>query len=93
MKKNDDYIEKFIREHRSEFDKYYDNNLHEKKFLFKLSQRFKKIINIVPYLIRVFIVTIIIFVASIWTWNEFIRKDRHEVTLKQKIENLKLIKN
>lgn len=88
MKRNDDFIESFIREHRAEFDKYCDDNFHEEKFLAKLSRRFKKFINIVPYLVRVFVITIIVFILSIWIWNSYIRKDRHEVTLKQKIENI-----
>ena len=29
-----------------------------------------------------------IFIVSICIWNQYIRKDRHEVTLKQKIENI-----
>ena len=44
--------------------------------------------SILPYLIRVAIVTVIIFVASIIIWNNYIRKDRHEVTLKEKIVNV-----
>jgi hypothetical protein len=88
MKWSEDELEYFIRKHREEFDKYNANNYHEEKFLSKLSKRFKKFISIVPYLIRVFIITFIIFVASIWIWNSYLRKDRHEVTLKQKIENV-----
>ena len=64
------------------------SNLHEKHFVVKLANRFKVIISIVPYLIRVAIVTVIIFALSIWGWNNYIRKDRNEVTLKQKIENV-----
>jgi len=81
-------LEKFIRENRDRFDQYHLVGSHESKFMLKLARRFKKIISIVPYLVRVAIATIIIFAVSIWTWNEYIRKDRHEVTLKQKIENI-----
>lgn len=88
--KND--IETFIHKHKSDFDKDCDNN-HEKKFLVKLANKFKKFINIVPYLVRVFIITIIIFLGSIWIWNEYLRKDRNEVTLKQKIINIITTKN
>lgn len=89
---NEKNLEEFIRTHKSEFDRYNANDFHEERFLAKLARKFKKFISIVPYLIRVFIVTIIIFVVSIWAWNEFIRKDRHEVTLKQKITNIITIK-
>jgi hypothetical protein len=85
-------IENFIRQHKDEFDKYCDDNHHEEKFLAKLARRFKKIINIVPYLIRVLVITFIVFISSILIWNNYIRKDRHEVTLKQKIENIITVK-
>jgi hypothetical protein len=85
---NEDNIEIFIKEYKDHFDKCDPSTYHESKFINKLIKKFKKFISIVPYLIRVFIVTIIVFVVSIWVWNSYIRKDRHEVTLKQKIENI-----
>lgn len=88
MNTNKDNIDVFFQKNQKEFENVSIDNFHEKRFLIKLSRRFKKIINIFPYLVRVFIVTIIIFASSIWTWNEYIRKDRHEITLKQKIVNV-----
>jgi hypothetical protein len=41
--------------------------------------------NIVPYLIRLAVATVIIFIASIIIWNNYIRKDRNEVILGAKI--------
>lgn len=38
--------------------------------------------------IRVSIATVIIFIVSFWIWNGYIRKDRHEITLKHKIQNV-----
>jgi len=81
-------LEKMIWENRSMFDNETPPENHEEKFLFKLKLKFKELVSIVPYLIRVAIVTVIVFVASIIVWNNCIRKDRHEVTLKQKIENV-----
>lgn len=81
-------IEKFIRENKDRFELANIEKYHENRFLVKLSKRFKKFISIVPYLVKVAIVTIIVFVVSIWTWNSYIRKDRHEITLIQKIENI-----
>lgn len=80
-------IEDFIRQNKEKFDAHPLLDSHFKMFMYKLNARVKHHISIVPYLIRVAIVTIIIFVASIIIWNNYIRKDRHEVTLKQKIEN------
>lgn len=94
MKLTEDNIEDFIRQNKDRFNWMYPpNNQHEEKFLRKLVNKFKKFVNIVPYLLRVLIVTIIIFVASIWIWNSYIRKDRNEITLKEKILNVITIKN
>lgn len=84
----EDELEKFIIENKDKFDRYSPKKGSEDRFFVKLVQRFKKIISIVPYLVRVAIVTAIIFIISIWAWNAYIRKDRHEVTLKQKIYNI-----
>jgi hypothetical protein len=61
---------------------------HEEKFLRKLQSRFKKLISIVPYLLWVFFVTVLINIIGIIVWNNFIRKDRHEITLKEKVTNI-----
>jgi hypothetical protein len=81
-------LEKFILDNKDKFDRYSPKPGAEERFHIKLLNRFKKIISIVPHLVRVAIVTAIIFIISIWTWNEYIRKDRHEVILKQKIYNI-----
>jgi len=85
MKLDENTIEKFIRENKDKFGVYRLPDNHLEKFLFKLNYRLRHIISIVPYLIRVSIATIIIFLASILIWNNYIRKDRHEVTLRNKI--------
>jgi hypothetical protein len=87
-KLNENNIEEFIRQNKENFDNYPLPDNHFNKFLFKLQYNVKRIISIVPYLIKVAIVTIIIFIASIIIWNNYIRKDRHEITLKEKIINI-----
>ena len=82
---NEDTIENFIRENKDKFDVYRPPDKHLEKFLFKINYRIRHIISIVPYLIRVAIVTVIIFLSSIIIWNNYIRKDSHEITLKNKI--------
>lgn len=82
---NEDNIEKFIRENKDKFGVYHPPDNHMEKFLFKLNYRLRNIISIVPYLIKVAIVTIIIFASSIIVWNNYIRKDRREITLRNKI--------
>lgn len=81
-------VEDFILENKEKFNDYPLPENHFDKFLFKLQCKVKHIVSIVPYLIKVAIVTIIIFIASIIIWNNYIRKDRHEITLKHKIINI-----
>jgi len=82
---NEDTIENFILENKDKFSVYHPTDSHLGKFLFKINYRIRHIISIVPYLIRVAIATVIIFVASIIIWNNNIRKDRSAITLKNKI--------
>jgi len=92
MNWNEENIEAFIRQHKDKFDKYDPSAYHNDHFLIKLHNKFKHIISIVPHLIKVFFVTIIMFIFSIYIWNSYIRKDRNEITLKQKIENILIFK-
>jgi len=85
-------IKREARIHKGDLDVYEPSTHHDQKFLMKLANKFKKLINIVPYLVKVFIVTIIVFVLSVWAWNSWIRKDRHEITLKEKIINIVTLK-
>ena len=82
---NEDTLEKFIREYKDKFGVYRPPDSHLEKFLLKLNFKIRQIISIVPYLIRAAVATVIIFIASIIVWNNYIRKDRHEITLKNKI--------
>jgi hypothetical protein len=85
VKLNEDSIESFIRKNKDKFGVYRPPDNHLEKFLFKLNYRIREMINIVPYLIRVALATVIIFIASIVIWNNFIRKDRNQLTLTNKI--------
>lgn len=82
---NEDTIENFIRENRDKFGVYHPPDSHLEKFFFKLNYRIRHLISIVPYLIRVAVATVLIFAASIMIWNNYIRKDRHEIKLGNKI--------
>jgi hypothetical protein len=82
---NEDSIESFIRKNKDKFGVYRPPDNHLEKFLFKLNYRIREMICIVPYLIRVAAATVIIFIASIMIWNSFIRKDRNQITLANKI--------
>lgn len=62
---------------------------HEEKFLVKLQNRAKKFIDLTPYLVKVGIVTIIIFICSILIWNNFIRKDKDKPIIESIVEHFK----
>jgi len=78
-------IEKFIRDNKDKFGVYSPNDNHMETFLSKLNSRIKHIINIAPYLLRVAVATVLIFSASIIVWNNYIRKDRNQISLGNKI--------
>ena len=73
----DEELEKFIRDNK---DALVDGCRpvvgHEIKFMTKLKLRVKSYIDITPYLVKIAIVTVIIFIASALIWNNFIRKDK-----------------
>jgi hypothetical protein len=81
---NKDTLEKFILRNKDEFE-YAPPENHMEKFLSRLNARIRHYISIVPYLLRVAIATIIIFIASVAIWNNFIRSDRNAISLRDKI--------
>jgi hypothetical protein len=74
MEWTEEKLEKFIKENK---DALIDGCRpvigHEGHFLLKLSKRFKKFISIVPYLVKVLIITVIIFACSIFVWYKFLK--------------------
>jgi hypothetical protein len=80
-----DKLEEFIIENKDKFPKYEPKSNHQEHFLIKLSRRFKKLISIVPYLIRVLIVTILIFGLSILVWYKFLNHPKVD-TIIEKID-------
>lgn len=84
---NYDPIEKFIRKNRNLFADEDPSGKHMERFLVKLDRRLRHLISIVPHLVKVALATLVIFLLSIAVWNRFLRKDRHEITLKEKICN------
>jgi hypothetical protein len=85
-------IEDLIRNNKGIFDENEPKENHQEHFLIKLSNRFKKIISIIPYLVRVLIVTVFIFLISIFVWYNYIYKVKnHPIidAIKEKIETKK----
>ncbi|HVN59156.1 MAG TPA: hypothetical protein VMT63_12730 [Bacteroidales bacterium] len=81
----EDSIEVFIRNNRKEFDIQGPSGKHAEKFMERLNRELRHLVSIVPYLARVAVVTFLVFIFSVIVWNNYIRKDRHEITLKEKV--------
>ena len=62
---------------------------HEERFLAKLQSRAKKFIDLTPYLVKVAIVTIIVFLCSIFAWYGFLRPDPSKTVIENIIEQFK----
>lgn len=75
-------LEKFIRENKDKFDIYEPESGHSDNFLKKLAKKFKEVIDIVPYLVKVGIATILIFFLSFLIWKSFICPPLTHVSLK-----------
>ena len=75
-------LEKFIRDNKDKFDIYQPEPNHNEHFLIKLIHKFKDVINIVPYLVKVGIATILIFILSFLVWKTYICPPLTHVSLK-----------
>jgi hypothetical protein len=75
-------LEKFIRDNKDKFDIYEPESGHNQHFLKKLLAKFKEVINIVPYLVKVGIATIFIFLISFLLWRAYICPPLTHVSLK-----------
>ena len=75
-------LEKFIRDNKDKFDVYQPASNHTQHFLKKLINKFKEVINIVPYLVKVGIATILIFILSFCIWRIYICPPLTRISLK-----------
>jgi hypothetical protein len=77
-------IEEIIRNNKEFFDGAEPSEGHFERFTRKLEIRFgNKTIkrSIVPYLLKAAVVTLLVTLSSLWTWDHFIRSDRNKMTL------------
>jgi hypothetical protein len=82
MKWTEDNIENFIKENKDKFDKYSPQKNHNEHFLIKLANRFRKIISIIPYLVKVSIITLFIFIFSFLAWHAYLCPPLTHISLK-----------
>lgn len=86
---NEKNIEEFIKKNRDEIFTDVPKDNHEKKFLYKLELNVKRFIDLTPYLVKVAIVTIIIFICSIFIWYNYMRKDKNKPVIENIVDQFK----
>lgn len=77
-------IEDFISSNRQFFDGEEPSEGHFERFSRKLEIRCgEKVIrrSIVPYLLKAAVVTLLVTLSSLWTWDHFLRSDRNRMAL------------
>jgi len=79
-------IEDIIRRNKDFFEDAEPSEGHLERFNVKLERRFQAAPvkrSIVPYLLRAAVVTLLITLSSLWTWDHFIRPGSSRMTLGQ----------
>jgi len=89
-------IEDIIRGNKDFFEDAEPSEGHLERFNVKLEKRFqiapvKR--SIVPYLLRAAVVTLLITLSSLWTWDHFIRSGSSRMTLGQVSPQYKEVEN
>jgi len=79
---DEEELEKFIRNNKDKFEVNHPEPHHDQHFLNKLINKFKKVINIVPYLVKVGVATILIFTLSFLLWRIYICPPLSRISLK-----------
>ncbi len=77
-------IDEIIRSNRDFFEDGEPSEGHLERFNRKLEVRFRYgrvTRSIVPYLLKAAVVTLLVTLSSLWTWDHFIRSDRSRMAL------------
>jgi hypothetical protein len=90
-------IEDIIRSNKDFFEEAEPSEGHFERFNRKLEKRFQVSFtvkrSIVPYLLKAAVVTLLITLSSLWTWDHFIRQDSKRMTLGQVSPQYKEVEN
>ena len=89
-------IEEIIRNNKDFFEEAEPSEGHLERFNRKLEKRFQVTTikrSIVPYLLRAAVVTLLITLSSLWTWDHFIRTGSSRMTLGQVSPQYKEVEN
>lgn len=89
-------IEEIIRNNKDFFEDAEPSKGHLERFSKRLEKRFqlgapKR--SIVPYLLRAAVVTLLVTLSSLWTWDHFIRPDSSRMSLGQVSPQYKEVEN
>jgi len=89
-------IEEVVKNNRNFWDNQEPEEGHFERFSVKLELRrqarsVKR--SIVPYLLRAAVVTLLVTLSSLWTWDHFIRPDSRRMTLGQVSPQYKEVEN
>ncbi len=77
-------IDEIIRSNKDFFEDKEPSEGHFERFNLKLEIRFGKVAvkrSIVPYLLKAAVVTLLVTLSSLWTWDHFLRPDRNRMAL------------
>jgi hypothetical protein len=89
-------IEDIIKNNKDFFDEAEPSEGHLERFNRKLEIMFgAKTVkrSIVPYLLKAAVVTLLLTLSSLWTWDHFIRSDRNRMTLGDVSPEFKEVEN
>ena len=89
-------IEDLIRQNRELFEDREPSEGHFDRFSVKLEIRCQKMASrrsIVPYLLKAAVVTLLVTLSSLWTWDHFIRPGSSRMTLGQVSPQYKEVEN
>jgi hypothetical protein len=89
-------IEDIIRSNKDFFEDAEPSDGHLERFNRKLEKRFQVATvkrSIVPYLLRAAVVTLLVTLSSLWTWDHFIRTGSSRMTLGQVSPQYKEVEN
>jgi len=89
-------IDDIIRSNKDFFEDAEPSEGHMERFNRKLEMRFQVATvkrSIVPYLLKAAVVTLLITLSSLWTWDHFIRSGSNKMTLGQVSPQYKEVEN
>jgi hypothetical protein len=77
-------IDDIIRKNRDQFEDQEPMDGHLERFNWKLEKRLHSYAtkrSIVPYLLKAAVVTLLVTLSSLWTWDHFLRSDKDQMAL------------